>query len=212
MTDAYPLAWPSGWPRTPAMRRKRAKFGTGKREYSQMGGGSWITRQDLTIADATKRVVSELGSLGVRNNLWVISSNLELRNDGLPRSSQRAPEDPGVAVYWTRGKEQQKVMAIDIYDRVADNLAAIAATLNAMRAIERHGGAQILERAFTGFDALAAPTSFDPWAVLGLKRGASSEEIEAKFREMAKRHHPDAGGTHDEFVRIQRARAEALRA
>lgn len=212
MSEAYPLAWPMGWPRTPAGKRKRAKFGTGKREYSQHNDHSRITRQDLTIAEATKRVVTELGSLGVRNNLWVISSNLELRNDGLPRSNQRAPEDPGVAVYWTRAKEQQKVMAIDIYDRVADNLGAIAATLNAMRAIERHGGAQILERAFTGFDALAAPTAFDPWAVLGLRRGASNEEIEAKFRELAKRHHPDAGGTHDEFVKIQRARQEALRA
>ena len=38
-------------------------------------------------------------------------------------------------------------MAIDAYTRTADNLAAVAATLEAMRAIERHGGAQILERA-----------------------------------------------------------------
>lgn len=48
-------------------------------------------------------------------------------------------------------------MAIDQYYRVEENLAAIAATLDAMRAIERHGGAQILDRASTGFAALQAP-------------------------------------------------------
>ncbi|KVD37855.1 hypothetical protein WJ41_22830 [Burkholderia ubonensis] len=62
----------------------------------------------------------------------------------------------GVAVYWETRAGARRVMAIDQYTRVADNLAAVAATLDAMRAIERHGGARILERAFTGFAALAA--------------------------------------------------------
>jgi hypothetical protein len=60
-------------------------------------------------------------------------------------------------------------MAIDQYDRVEHNLAAIAATLDAMRAIKRHGGAEILDRAFTGFTALPAPMAGGkPWRqVLG---------------------------------------------
>ena len=74
----------------------------------------------------------------------IISTNLKLRLDGLPRSDQKEPDDPGVAVYWQRLSKPKKVMAIDLYDRIADNLAAIGATLNAMRAIERHGGALIL--------------------------------------------------------------------
>lgn len=28
MTIAYPLQWPEGWPRTPAVERKRGNFGT----------------------------------------------------------------------------------------------------------------------------------------------------------------------------------------
>lgn len=191
--------------------RKRAKFGRTERQYSTTGGGSWTNKKDLTISDGTQRIINELRTLGVRDGQWVISSNLELRNDGLPRSGQRMPEDPGIAVYWTR-KGKQNVMAIDLYDRVADNLAAIAATLNAMRAIERHGGAQVLERAFEGFVALPAPDAFDPWALLGLRPGASKEAIEEAFRIQARKHHPDAGGRTEDFQRIERARREALAA
>jgi hypothetical protein len=212
MTQAYPLKWPAGWPRMSAGGRKRAKFGKGERQYSTTGAGSWINKKDLTVSDATKRLTGELKTMGVRDGQWVISSNVELRNDGLPRSGQRAPEDPGVAVYWTR-KGHQQVMAIDLYDRVQDNMAAIAASLNALRAIERHGGAQILDRAFAGFTALPAPDAFDPWAVLGLHPDATREAIEAAFRAHSKKHHPDApGGSTEAFQRLERARREALAA
>jgi DnaJ domain len=149
--------------------------------------------------------------MSIRPGAFVISSNIELRGDGLPRSSSRAPEDSGVAVYWTR-KGKQQVMAIDIYDRVQDNMAAIAASLSALRAIERHGGAQILERAFAGFDALPNPNRFDCWAVLGLKPGADAEAINSAFRRLAREHHPDTeNGNTDQFQRLERARREALR-
>ena len=206
MTQAYPLHWPPGWPR--AKSRKRAKFSRGERQYSTAGSGSWLSKRELSIAEGTQRVIGELRALGVRQGQWIISTNLELRNDGLPRSGQRAPEDPGVAVYWARGGAHQKVMAIDLYERVADNLAAIAATLNAMRAIERHGGAQILERAFTGFDALPPPKSC--WDILGLRLGASSAQVNDAFRRLARENHPDNGGTHERMAEINRARNEAL--
>jgi hypothetical protein len=211
MTQAYPLQWPQGWPRmTAAGLTKRAKFGKGERQYSQHGG-YWTNRKSLTIQDGTDRIVAELKTMHVSGGQYVISTNLELKNDGFPRSTQRMPDDPGVAVYWTR-KGKQQVMAIDIYDRVQDNMAAIAASLNALRAIERHGGAQILDRAFAGFTALAAPDVFDPWAVLGLKPGSCRGDIEAAFRSQARKHHPDAGGSTEAFQRIERARREALAA
>lgn len=210
MTQAYPLAWPIGWPRIGIAGRKRAKFGKEERRFSSVpNGGSWINKKDLTIQDGTDRIVAELRTMGVRDGGWVLSTNLELRNDGMPRSGQRMPTDPGVAVYWTR-KGKQQVMAIDIYDRVQDNMAAIAASMNALRAIERHGGAQILDRAFEGFVALPPPDKFDPFAVLGLKPGASREEIETAFRAQAKKCHPDSGGSVDEFQKLERARRQAL--
>jgi len=208
MTQAYPLHWPAGWPRMSSNGRKRAKFG----KSTQSSYGSWKTKGELTIQDGTKRVIAELRTMGVRDGLFVISTNLELRNDGLPRSGQRMPEDPGVSVYWTR-KGHQQVMAIDIYDRVQDNLAAVASSLNALRAIERHGGAQILDRAFAGFTALANPDTFDAWAELGLKPGSSAEEINSQFRKLSRDRHPDVtGGDPEPFQRLERARREALAA
>jgi hypothetical protein len=203
MTTAYPLSWPAGWPRSDI--HKRARFSTGERDYRS----SYITHKQLSIAEATKRVLAELTRLGVKDGDAIVSTNLQLRLDGLPRSSQSEPDDPGAAVYWQRRGETMRVMAIDLYDRVADNLAAIAATLSAMRAIERHGGAQILERAFTGFAALPPPRSC--WDMLGLKPGAGRQDIEAAFRTLAKRYHPDAPtGDAEKFKALAAAKEEAL--
>ena len=44
----------------------------------------------------------------------------------------------------------------------------------------------------------------DPFKVLGLKRSASDEDIKTKYRELII-HHPDKGGDHEEFIRIQEA-------
>ena len=73
-----------------------------------------------------------------------------------------------------------------------------------MRAIERHGGAAILNRAFTGFIALPAPEQ--PWQVLGVGMNASREEIEEAYRKLAAKHHPDRGGNPQEMARINAAR------
>jgi hypothetical protein len=42
------------------------------------------------------------------------------------------------AVYWETRRRECRVMAIDRYTTVADNVPAIAATLDAMRAFECH--------------------------------------------------------------------------
>jgi DnaJ-domain-containing protein 1 len=102
-------------------------------------------------------------------------------------------------------------MAIDRYDRVADNLAAIAATLEAMRAIERHGGAEILDRAFTGFASLPASAGQGKrewWAVFGVSANASDADIEAAYRRLAKERHPDTGGSDDAMAELNQARDE----
>jgi hypothetical protein len=204
-TEAYPLAWPVGWKREP--NRSRARFHKGVTQYGNDGQSSWARKTELSIADGMQRVLHVLQQMGFNKSV-VISSNLELRNDGLPRSNQRAPSDPGVSVYWGQGKKA-RCIAVDRYDRVADNLAAIAATLEAMRAIERHGGAAILERAFTSFVALAAPEQ--PWQVLGLPDShATPEQIEDAYRKLASEHHPDRGGDTHKMARINAARDELL--
>jgi hypothetical protein len=112
-----------------------------------------------------------------------------------------------VAVYWQKPKSPMRVMAIDTYERVADNLGAIAATLEAMRAIDRHGGAVILDRAFQGFTALPAPGSKRHWwEVLGVEPAASIDEINAAFRSKARDLHPDRGGAHTQMAELSAAR------
>jgi hypothetical protein len=71
--------------------------------------------------------------MGVDRQDVVISTNVRTRLDGLPRSGEPEPSDRGAAVYWEDQKRKRRVMAIDRYGKVADNLAAIAATLDAMR-------------------------------------------------------------------------------
>lgn len=211
-TEAYPLAWPMGWKRTPEHERSRAKFGKktfvdrGRNAEGQQMG--WHTKGQLSIGQGTERVLNVLDQMGYNKSV-VISSNLALRNDGLPRSGQRGPDDPGVAVYWGKGGKA-RCIAVDRYDRVADNLAAIAATLEAMRAIERHGGAAILDRAFTGFTALPAPEQ--PWQTLGLETSRPTrQQIDDAHRRLASKHHPDKGGDANEMARINAARDELYR-
>jgi hypothetical protein len=156
-----------------------------------------------------RRVLAELERMGIRDDDIIISTNVPLRLDGLPRSDQE-PTDPGVAVYWQKkGQPAMRCMAIDRYTRVADNLAAVAATLDAMRAIERHGGAEILNRAFLGFAALPEKAS-QPWrVVLGIEGAATLDLVESRFRALVKVHHPDAGGKDEDFWKLQQAREAA---
>lgn len=216
MISNYPLSWPHGWKRTDGAHRRRAKFSRGERQYSsEPGGRSWLRQRDVTISDGTTRLLVELQRMGVSREDVVISTNVEVRLDGLPYSNRKAPADPGVAVYW-RHRKADKVMAIDLYDTVADNLAAVAATLEAMRAIERHGGAAILDRAFTGFTALPSPEQARAplwWQVLGFDKPGeviTLEMAEQAYRRRRSETHPDKpGGSQDAFDLVQRAIEQA---
>lgn len=201
---AYPLQWPVGWARSHPMEKRHGKFKSRAGGYRGYGDQKrWESAQDLTIADAITRVRAELQRMGISDDDIVVSSNLHLRLDGWPRSQQREPEDVGVAVYW-RDRGQERCMAIDRYYAVADNIGAIAATLEAMRAIERHGGATILDRAFTGFTALPAPA--DPWhEVLGVSPTWSVDEVIEAYRRLRSEHHLDRNGDPDRFIEVQHA-------
>lgn len=194
---AYPLQWPDGWRRADQGFRIDAAF----RKY----------KNRLSVFDGVERVLASLGLMGIGRDDIVISTNVRTRLDGMPRSDQAQPADPGAAVYWKkRGQKRPQCMAIDRYDKVADNLAAIAATLEAMRAIERYGGAEILDRAFTGFIALPAPEQ--PFQVLGVSASATASEIDEAHRRLAMKHHPDRGGDADQMARINAARDAMLEA
>ena len=83
----YPLAWPTGWPRTRAGDRERARFRNARAVDDQ-----------LSMSDATSRLIRECRLLGAAN--LIVSTNVAVRRDGLPYARQRTPEDPGAAVYF----------------------------------------------------------------------------------------------------------------
>lgn len=212
MTTAYPLTWPVGWPRTPGLSRKSANFGTKEDVSSKYGNGSWKQHKELTIAVARERLNEEVTRLGVRNP--ILSTNVELRSDGQPRSDRRDPADPGVALYFTI-KGKPVVLACDKWDRVADNIAAIAKHIESIRGQARWGVGS-LEQAFAGYDALPGPETVTKrtWRqVLQLEPGArpSADLLRSLYRKLAMERHPDRGGNDALMAELNSAHDEAKR-
>jgi hypothetical protein len=204
MVCKTPLKWPAGTPRSKS--RKEARFG----HKSSSGYGS----RQLTVTMALDRLMPELHRLGVTDMdaQVVISTNMKVGISGMILSAQGEPADPGVVVHWeARGK--QRTMSVDIYDRVADNIAAIAAVLGYLRGVERHGGAIVQDQAFAGFDALPPPD--DCWKILGIEKGSASikrpdvakQYVMDAFRIAAREGH----GNGVDMDRIVKARNEALK-
>lgn len=203
----YPLSWPAGWKRTPPSERKSAKFV--KKMTTQQTGYKF--NQQISVSDALGRIAREMRALKIDEGNVIVSTNIPTRLDGLPRSDRAEPTDPGAAVYWSTN-DASRSMAIDQYDRVADNLAAIAVTLEYLRGISRHGGGEILDRAFQGFAALPMPQGRSWREVLDFPPGTDPSEaiVVARFLDLARKAHPDAGGTHEGFIELVKARDLAL--
>ena len=198
--QAYPLQWPAGKPRT--AYRVNAAFGRVETQWISTGDSGYrrSDKKRLNVLDAYRRLQVELDRLGA--SFAVCSTNMELRVDGIPRSDRREPDDPGVAVYFQLDGDPV-VLACDRYDRVADNVAAIAAHLRASRAIERYGVGSLRE-IFRGFAALPPAMSVDDWrARLGNPK--SLEDAESVYRERMKKAHPDVGGDAKEAAALNAA-------
>ena len=191
--EAFPLQWPDGWPRTVSWKRE---------SDSKFGGKTY----GLTMGRARDQLIAELTRLGARS--VVISSNVRLRLDGLPYSDQRKIDEPGVAVYFVL-KKRPMVMAVDRYSSVAGNMWSLTLAIEAMRQLERHGGGTMMERAFTGFAAIAPPDWKKPWRqVFGVELNWSGD-LAALYREKARNRHPDAGGSDQLMAELNVAYAEA---
>lgn len=189
-TRAYPLYWPESWPRTESHKVKRAQF------------------KDRSVFTARRELESEIRKFGGRD--LIISSNLELKLDGTPRSGQKQPADKGVAVFFER-KGEPMALACDVYSSVEDNLWALVRTLEALRQIERDGSPALINRAFKGFAALPDPNTRQWWEVLGVEKTADDSAIRAAFIRLAKIHHPDAGGDAVVFDQVQKAYDMAIK-
>lgn len=190
--QAYPLNWPTGRGRT--QNRQVARFSTNNR-------AGYYGRRAHSVGESVQEILHELELMGAKDA--VVSTNIVLRNDGLPRSGQSQPGDPGVAVYF-KYKKQPVCLACDQWTKVEDNLWAVALTLDAMRGIDRWGAAK-LEATFTGYAALPAPAGSQWWEVLGVAVSAPADQVRDAYRALVKKHHPDAGGDREQFLKVQEA-------
>ncbi|MEI6418270.1 MAG: J domain-containing protein [Sphingomonadales bacterium] len=164
------------------------------------------TKTVASIAVARQRLQEEIDRIGGRH--VTLSTNVELRLDGQPRSDRAQPADPGAALYFQRtGKPV--VLACDRWDRVADNIIAIAKHIEAIRGMERWG-VGTTDQLFAGFEALPAPEQW--WQVLGVAPTASVDQIDAAWRDKARAAHPDQGGTDAAMARLNWAHDEGRRA
>lgn len=184
MTQAYPLQWPEGWPRTAEhMRDDGTKFRR----------GDWRSGYtNPTIQQTRTELADELQRLGAKH--IVLSTNIELRLDGQPYSQRRAPDDPGIAVYFTLDGESM-AMAQDAYRRVPDNIRSLTLAISGMRQMQRHGGGTMLKRAFSGFTALPPPDQMSQivtppppnwWDVLGVSPTTPLAVAEAAWKALAR--------------------------
>lgn len=196
MTTSYPLAWPQGWPRTPARDRRN-----GKSQWASKGKPWTFDAARVALADELdKHEAAEI----------ILSTNYELRLDGAPRAGGKIPSDVGVAVYFKR-KGRPVVMARDGFDRAEENIRSLTLALEAMRAIDRHGGSMMMDRVFEGF--LAIGNGKRPWReVFGYppSQHVPKQALDARYRSLARERHPDHGGSEAAMAELNVAREDAL--
>jgi hypothetical protein len=191
----FPLEWPLGWRRTPYSAKRHGQF---RKE-----------RRPINVEQATRRLEDELDRLGATDP--VLSTNVTLNLRGIPRGDTN-PSDPGVAVYF-RFKKKPTVLACDTFYTVAANIAAIAAHVEALRAIERYGVGTI-EQALAGYKALPADSAADWRRVFFTAPFPPTYTVEAvnsAYKQLARVKHPDV--TKDDgaaMAHLNRARDYAI--
>lgn len=190
MTEAYPLRWPPGRPRTRPEQRLDADI-------------------EASFPVAQRRAMSEVNLLHGRGP--VLSLDLPRGPDGQPMRDHldNLPADAGAALYFNLDGERYCV-ACDHWRRVEDNIQAIAHTLETLRRLQRIGGFDLVRQALKGFQAsYVAGEAESWWNVLGVNFDAPLHVAEAAYRRLVLTAHPDRGGSAEAMMRLNDAIREA---
>jgi hypothetical protein len=183
MVEAYPLQYPKNWDRS--QRKEFARFKT-------------------SFATARYKVINEVRQLGGKN--IVISSNIPLKNDGLPYANFKEPEDTGVAVYFIL-KGSEVCIPCDKWKKCVDNLHAISLCISALRGLDRWGAKNMVEASFRGFTALPSPDMIMTTATDYFGECTNVEQVNNKYKNLAKELHPDINkseNANNEFAEMKR--------
>lgn len=184
---AYPLHWPTAWPRTKTPAKSQFKT-------SLAGALNNVEKSiELFAKDSGKKVTDV-----------VISSNVTL--------GKQRPDDSGVVAYFV-WDEIDTCIAVDRYVKVEENLQAIHHCIEAERTKLRHGGLNLVRAAFRGYAALPpgrGKSGTRPWwEVLGCMEDAPKTVIKRRYTELRSKHHPDKGGDAEKFHEVQQAYEES---
>jgi len=194
MYEAFPLDWPVGYQRTAPVKRVGSQF-------------------KCTIATAIQFLEAEIQRLG--GIKLIISSNVPVNKNGDIRSdwTRYKIDDPGVAIYFNY-EGIQVAMCCDQYNRVHENLQALAKSIEAIRGLKRWGVSDFIKRTFSGFAALPESTSAenDIWSILGIySKPAAVDIVHSAYKNKAKDVHPDKpDGDTASFLKLQDAYNKAL--
>jgi len=144
----------------------------------------------------------------------------QIRADGFPRADAR-PSSPGVVLSLEMGDGGWMHFPCDTYVDWQDNVRGIALTLQALRAVARYGVTKKDEQ-YAGWKALPASAGgalvAESAAVVLLDWANMTDTFSRDdvlrsptltanlFRDAAKRVHPDAGGSTEDFQRVNEAK------
>jgi hypothetical protein len=172
---------------------------------------SWASTLDL--------LDREIASLGGGNVIIAAGfSDADLRQDGWPRAGAKVPPHPGVEISFDCS-HGRLVYATDVCAWWEHNVRSIALGLEALRAVDRYGVTRRGEQ-YAGWRQLTAgsagpelPTTVEQaWEVLYdvLDPGEVGErgdvaDLRRLIRAAQKAAHPDTGGDHALFLRVQAA-------
>lgn len=135
---------------------------------------------------------------------WAVEANVPRQRSA---SWNLTKLEAAVTVVFTKDG-RQIVLSLDTQSRPVDNLRALYLCLEDMRMLDARGLAQTAQSAYM---QLAAPKAErDPYEVLGLRPGATAEEINGIWRIKSRSAHPDAGGSNEAMAELNAARDALL--
>ncbi len=194
MLRAYPLDWPPSQPRT-----------------ERLNIGAPYACKD-TLGTASDRIDRALDLSGF--GAVVLSTDIVTR--GRQYATEKMASDHGAALAFEFQGRRYHV-GQDAWARPLHNVWSLALMAEGLRQTVRHAGDALFARMIAGFAALPPPPAGGVLApiaahqVLGVAPDAPREVIEAAYRALARKHHPDQGGSAAGMAALNAARDQLLR-
>lgn len=149
-----------------------------------------------------------LAELGVCFSRWEVE-RWECRPPSAPyadANARMAPGDAKVTVSWQQADGRQGAMAIAHFPSLRENLRVAYLNIDAMRMIERRGGAHAVASAYLMLETGEVSAERDPYEVLGVRSDSPDTVIEGAFRALSRAAHPDRGGSTEDQEELNVAR------